>query len=53
MIGNAFQIGVPDLYCHHPKWGYPGIDVKNPERYGFTKAQKLKWPKWSCAGVGI
>ncbi len=53
MIGNAFQVGVPDLYCFHPKWGTRWIDVKNKGRYSFTKAQKLKWPIWERYGVGI
>ena len=54
MIGNAFQTGIPDLYCHHPKWGYRWIDVKRPgKNYSFTKAQKRKWPEWDRKGVGI
>jgi hypothetical protein len=53
MIGNAFQVGIPDLYCYHPKWGERWIDVKNPGRYSFTKAQKQKWPLWAKYGVGI
>jgi hypothetical protein len=53
LIGNAFQTGIPDLYCHHPKWGSRWIDVKQPGRYSFTKAQKRKWPKWERFGVGI
>jgi hypothetical protein len=53
MIGNAFQTGIPDLYCHHPRWGYRWIDVKQPDKYTFTKAQKRKWPRWEQAGVGI
>ena len=47
MIGNAFQMGIPDLFCHHPKWGQRWIDVKRPgKNYTFTKAQKRKWPVW-------
>lgn len=53
MIGNAFQTGIPDLYCHHPKWGARWIDCKQPKRYSFTKAQRLKWPRWEQAGIGI
>ncbi len=53
MIGNAFQQGIPDLYCHHPKWGYRWIDVKRPGKYSFTRAQKRKWPEWARKGVGI
>ncbi len=53
MIGNAFQKGIPDLYCHHPKWGCRWIDVKYEGRYSFTRDQKLKWPKWERYGIGI
>jgi hypothetical protein len=53
MIGNAFQTGIPDLYCRHPKWGERWIDVKNKGRYSFTKAQKRKWPIWERYGTGI
>jgi hypothetical protein len=53
LIGNAFQVGIPDLFAHHPKWGSRWIDVKVEGKYSFTKAQKLKWPKWEKFGVGI
>ena len=53
IIGNAFQSGLPDLYCFHPKWGERWIDVKNPFRSTFTKRQKQKWPIWQRFGVGI
>lgn len=51
--GNLFQQGLPDLFCHHPKWGTRWIDCKTPGRYTFTKAQRLKWPIWRDHGVGI
>lgn len=53
MIGNAFQQGIPDIYCFHPKWGERWIDAKQPNKYSFTKAQKQKWPLWEKFGVGI
>ena len=53
MHGNAFQRGIPDLYLFHRKWGQRWVDVKNPERYSFTTAQKIKWPRWEKAGIGI
>lgn len=53
LIGNAFQTGIPDLYCHHPKWGGRWIDVKQPDRYSLTKAQRRKWPEWERFGVGV
>jgi hypothetical protein len=53
MVGNAFQYGIPDLYCYHPKYGQRWIDPKNPDSYEFTKHQKVKWPIWDKFGVGI
>jgi len=53
IIGNAFQSGLPDLFLHHPKWGSRWLDVKNPGRYSFTKAQRWKWPLWQSFGLGI
>lgn len=53
MIGNAFQIGIPDLYCFNRQWGERWIDVKVEGRYSFTRAQKHKWPIWESFGVGI
>jgi hypothetical protein len=53
MHGNAFQRGIPDLYLFHRKWGARWVDVKHPKKYSFTKAQKIKWPTWDRAGIGI
>jgi len=53
MIGNAFKVGIPDLYAHHPKWGARWIDCKVKGKYSFTQAQKLKWPVWEKFGIGI
>lgn len=54
LIGNAFQYGIPDLYCYHPKWGERWVDCKRPDNtYSFTKAQRQKWPLWAKYGVGI
>lgn len=53
MIGNAFQLGIPDLYCRHRRYGERWIDVKRPKGYTLTRAQKLKWPIWESFGVGI
>lgn len=53
-IGNAFQTGIPDLYCfHQAKWGERWLDVKCADAYNFTKAQKFKWPLWERKGIGI
>jgi len=51
--GNQYQVGIPDLYLAHKKFGQRWVDVKNPASYTFTKAQKRKWPIWDRFGVGI
>jgi hypothetical protein len=53
IVGMAFQSGLPDLFVAHPKWGQRWVEIKNPERYSFTKRQKQKWPKWEAKGIGI
>jgi hypothetical protein len=53
MIGNAFQYGVPDLFAAHPTFGQRWIDIKCPDRYSFTRAQRILWPVWEEHGVGI
>jgi hypothetical protein len=53
MVGNAFQMGIPDLYVYHKQYGERWIDIKNPASYNYTKSQKWKWPLWEAAGIGI
>lgn len=53
MLANAYQAGIPDLYCFHRKWGSRWIEVKRPDKYTFTKAQRRKWPEWEEAGIPI
>lgn len=53
MVGNAYQKGIPDLYAAKLGFGTRWIDVKNPKRYSFTRDQKIKWPRWENAGIGI
>ena len=53
MIGNQLQKGIPDIYIMHPKHGARWVDLKNPLDYEFTRAQRIKWPKWEKAGTGI
>ncbi len=54
MIGNAFQMGIPDLYCFRRDFGERWIDVKAPGKYSFTDQQKKKWPVWNKKhGCGI
>jgi hypothetical protein len=51
--GNAAQQGFPDLYAVHKDYGQRWIEVKNPNYYKFTPAQKECFPKIEEAGVGI
>ncbi|MEN6367659.1 MAG: hypothetical protein ABFC88_12665 [Thermoguttaceae bacterium] len=51
--GNLYQTGFPDLYVMHKKWGTRWIDCKQPKKYSFTKAQRIKWPLWEEMGVPI
>jgi hypothetical protein len=53
LIGNAFQRGIPDLYTFRSDHGGRWIDVKVEGKYTFTKAQRIKWPKWERFGLGI
>lgn len=51
--GNQFQTGFPDLLCKHKDWPTKWIDCKQPKKYCFTPAQKMKWPVWADFGIGI
>jgi len=51
--GNAYQVGLPDLFCCHYTYGHRWIDVKNPSNYKFTPAQMETWPKLCANGSGV
>lgn len=51
--GNKYQTGFPDLLCKHRDHATRWIDCKQPKKYAFTNAQKLKWPVWDAHGIGI
>lgn len=51
--GNAYQMGLPDLYAAHFKYGARWIEVKNPENFNFTDAQRQVFPALHSKGVGI
>jgi len=53
MLANAYQTGIPDLYCFQKKSGERWVEVKRPKDYTFTKRQRQKWPQWEKAGIGI
>ena len=47
------QVGIPDIYIMHPKYGQRWVDLKNPGKYEFTRAQRYKWPIWEEFGCPI
>jgi hypothetical protein len=53
--GNMYQVGFPDLYCAHNRYGQRWIEVKLPGMVGsrFTAGQLDWFPRFSAAGVGI
>ena len=48
-----YMKGFPDLYISRPDFGQRWIDCKVEGQYKFTKAQRIKWPKWEKGGIGI
>jgi hypothetical protein len=53
MHGNAFQKGVPDLYCFQEQLDmHRWVDVKRPEHHVYTPDQCRVWPGWK-PGVWI
>jgi hypothetical protein len=60
MHGNAFQKGIPDLYCWNRNLGgrdgeglHRWIDVKVKGHHEYTKAQCQKWSRWEIEGLGV
>lgn len=58
MHGNAFQKGIPDLYCFNPSIGGPEglhrwVDIKVKGQHRYTKSQCQKWPLWESIGLGV
>jgi hypothetical protein len=53
MLANAYQTGIPDLYCYCRERGERWIEVKRADQYSFTLRQRQKWPVWDAAGIGI
>ncbi len=51
--GNAYQKGFPDLFACHAKYGHRWIECKNPDAYGFTQAQRITFPQFTCNGSGV
>ena len=53
LVGNAYQMGLPDLFIGHPRYGCRWLEIKVYNNYTFTKAQRLKFPVFEEFGVGI
>lgn len=51
--GNEFQMGFPDLFCAHKRYGQRWVEIKNPDSYSFTPAQLDMFPKMVAHGVGV
>lgn len=51
--GNAFQAGLPDIYCCHLNYGPRWIEVKFASKYSFTKDQLRVFPAMSAKGIPI
>lgn len=51
--GTEFQMGLPDIYACHTRYGTRWIEVKNPKGYKFTPAQIDVFPHLAAKGVGI
>ena len=53
IIGNKLQMGLPDLFIAHQNFGQRWVEIKNPEKYSFTRAQKENFPRMVAHGVGV
>lgn len=51
--GNAFQSGLPDLYCIHQSYRDRWIEVKYAGKYEFTPAQLITFRQFAECGMGI
>lgn len=52
--GNAFQRGIPDLFCWNQQLGFfRWIDVKRRERHEYTQHQCQTWTHWEKHGLGV
>jgi hypothetical protein len=53
---NAYQKGIPDLYCFRIYKGeeiHRWVDVKRPKGSTLTKHQVQKWSAWEKIGLGV
>jgi Holliday junction resolvase len=50
---DAYQNGIPDLFCANKELGTRWVEVKRPTGYTFTLRQSQRWPEWDKFGIGI
>lgn len=48
-----YQWGFPDIFIAHARYGQRWVEVKREEKFSFTVAQLIEFPKMEAAGVGI
>ena len=54
MHGNAYQKGIPDLYCDHEVHKMRWVEVKRPDKpVTFTRHQRRVFPKILAVKRGI
>jgi hypothetical protein len=53
MHGNAFQKGIPDLYCWHDSLKQRWVEVKRKDSYRFTPDQLRVFPMIEGSGIWI
>lgn len=53
MHGSIYQIGFPDIYATHSKFGPRLIEVKDPKNISFTPGQRELFPKLAAFGSGV
>lgn len=51
--GNAFQSGLPDLYCAHAKYGARWVETKVPGKGCITAAQWVVFNKLNAKNIAI
>lgn len=51
--GNMFQRGFPDLLILHEDYGYRWVEIKRPDQFSFTAAQKKYFPIMHAANMRI
>lgn len=51
--GNAYQSGLPDLFCCHQSYGARWVEVKKKEKYAFTESQLTVFTKFASKNIGV